>query len=238
MRTSGTPIRNSPSRLGRNESNSLLSGLDLDPYADLDPLSAEHGMKIIFSRSLPVELRSITAPTTAGSQESLTVKLATLEDQATGTVSSIKMEITSEADLFFFYTVALDNSSYRILAEEQRLMADFDEFCNVLIRMLNSAIKTPYAYPVVFFLGNDNTGRLDFIQNTEFKYLELLSLNFEAASEKDVRDQIDFRYKSLKAKSQLLQARINDINSLVKVKNPSLLLQLQRENYTRLPKKM
>jgi hypothetical protein len=39
---------------------------------------------------------------------------------------------------------------------------------------------------------------------------------------------ITFRYNSIKSRLALMQARLQDINALVKVKNPSLLLQLQR----------
>ena len=43
-----------------------------------------------------------------------------------------------------------------------------------------------------------------------------------------VRQQITYRYNSVKARLALMQARLQDVNALVKVKNPSLLLQLQR----------
>ena len=43
-----------------------------------------------------------------------------------------------------------------------------------------------------------------------------------------VRQNICFRYNSVKSRLALMQARLQDINALVKIKNPSLLLQLQR----------
>jgi hypothetical protein len=71
-------------------------------------------------------------------------------------------------------------------------------------------------------------GHLDFIQNMEYKFVELLSCAFAAADDETVRQSITFRYNSVKSRLALMQARLQDINALVKVKNPSLLLQLQR----------
>ena len=80
----------------------------------------------------------------------------------------------------------------------------------------------------VFVMQRDGHARLDFIQNMEYKFVELLSCDFVASPEEVVRQQISFRYNSVKTKLSLMSARLQDINALVKVKNPSLLLQLQR----------
>lgn len=61
-----------------------------------------------------------------------------------------------------------------------------------------------------------------------FKFVELLSVNFARSSDDVVRQQIAFRYNSVKSKHAVLQARLQDIVNLVKIKNPSLLLQLQK----------
>eukprot|EP00919_Chromeraceae_sp_WS-2016_P031280 GHVR01073955.1.p2 GENE.GHVR01073955.1~~GHVR01073955.1.p2 ORF type:complete len:150 (+),score=69.88 GHVR01073955.1:403-852(+) len=80
----------------------------------------------------------------------------------------------------------------------------------------------------VFVMQKNGQARLDFIQNMEYKFVELLSCDFAASVEDTVREQITFRYNSIKNKLQMMQTRMQDINALVKVKNPSLLLQLQR----------
>jgi hypothetical protein len=49
-----------------------------------------------------------------------------------------------------------------------------------------------------------------------------------ASSEEVVRQSITFRYNSVKSKVALMEARLKDVNALVKVKNPSLLLQIQK----------
>jgi hypothetical protein len=62
----------------------------------------------------------------------------------------------------------------------------------------------------------------------EYKFVELLSCTFVASDDETVRQSITFRYNSVKSRLALMQARLQDINALVKIKNPSLLLQLQR----------
>lgn len=74
----------------------------------------------------------------------------------------------------------------------------------------------------------DGKGRIDFIQNLEYKYIELVSLEFETSPEEAIREAISFRYNSVKAKLIFMQNRMKEFSSLVKVKNPSLLLQLQK----------
>lgn len=51
---------------------------------------------------------------------------------------------------------------------------------------------------------------------------------FGRSSDDTIRQQIAFRYNTQKSKVAVLQARLQDIVNLVKVKNPSLLLQLQK----------
>ena len=107
-------------------------------------------------------------------------------------------------------------------------MIDFPEYPNVLIKMLNSCIKEPHCFLAVFIMGDDGSARLDFIQNMEYKFIELLSAEFMASSEEAIRQSITFRYNSVKSKLSMMEARLRDVNNLVKLKNPSLLLQMQK----------
>lgn len=105
-------------------------------------------------------------------------------------------------------------------------MVSFAEYSNILIKMVNSCIKEPHSFLAVFIMNRDGSAKLDFIQNIEYKFIELLSADFMASNEEIVRQSITFRYNSAKSKVALMEARLQDVNNLVKVKNPSLLLQL------------
>lgn len=105
---------------------------------------------------------------------------------------------------------------------------DFCDFSSVAIKMLNSCIKEPSTYLAVFVMQRDGGAALDFIQNIAYKFIELMSLEFMASSEEVIREEITFRYNSMKSKLSLMQARLQDVNKMVKVKSPSLLLQMQK----------
>lgn len=107
-------------------------------------------------------------------------------------------------------------------------MVDFSEYHTVFIRMLSTCIKEPHSHLAVFVMQRSGRAHLDFIQNMEYKFVELLSAAFIASDEETVRQCISYRYNSVKSRLALMQARLQDINALVKIKNPSLLLQLQR----------
>ena len=78
-------------------------------------------------------------------------------------------------------------------------------------------------------MNREGQGRLDFIQNVSFKFVELLSIPFNRSPDDVIRQQISFRYNAVKSKLGVMQSRLQDIVGLVKLKNPSLLLAIQKQ---------
>jgi len=184
---------------------------------------------VFYDREVPFELRSMAAsemPQNVGAQEAIRVKILVKGDAHAP--DDMRVELTSESNLFFHYSHRLDTSNFHELQEGQKLMVEFSEYPTVLLKMLNSCIKEPHTHLAVFVMQSNGEARLDFIQNMEYKFVELLSCKFTASAEDVVREQISFRYNSIKSRLALMQARLADVNALVKIKNPSLLLQLQR----------
>ena len=52
--------------------------------------------------------------------------------------ASLRIELASENDLFFHYMHVVDETGYRNLQEQQKLMVEYIEYPNVLIKMLKS----------------------------------------------------------------------------------------------------
>lgn len=52
----------------------------------------------------------------------------------------------------------------QVMQEDQKLMVEFQDYPNVLIRMLNNCIKEPHSHLAVFVMQRDVNARLDFIQ--------------------------------------------------------------------------
>ena len=81
---------------------------------------------------MPLELRVQQVseiPQEVGTLEAVRVKMLLLGDDASPGV--IKVELTSENDLFFHYTHTLDEQGFRLVQEQQKLMVDFVEYPTV-----------------------------------------------------------------------------------------------------------
>ena len=87
----------------------------------------------------------------------------------------MKVELTSENDLFFHYTHLVDTDTYRHMQEKQKLLVNFPEYAKVLQKMVNSCNKEPHSFLGVFVMNRDGSAKLDFIQRNDFKFIELLS---------------------------------------------------------------
>jgi len=213
-----------------------MSEFDFSAIEEMDPSLAD-GYHIIYDREVPFEVRNQFENETVrqGTLENIKVKILMLGSEDAPT--SLRLELSSEGDLFFHYMQVIDEISYRLIQDAQKLMVEFHEYSNVLIRMLNSCIRDPHIFLGIFTMhgdvrgsGKDIDARLDFIQNMEYKFVELMTCVFIRSSEEVVQHQITYRYNSMKQKLAILSSRLHEINNLVKTKNPSLLLQLQKSS--------
>ncbi len=140
---------------------------------------------------------------------------------------AIRLEMSSEADLFFHYIHASDVERFAAVQKEQKLMVEFSDYPSVLIKMLNLCIVEPHIHLGILTLS-DQVARLDFIQNMEYKFIELLHCMCVRSPDIIVQASITNRYNAMKQKMMTMQNRLQEIHSLIKIKNPSLLLQLQK----------
>ena len=207
---------------------SLQSSMGLHELEEVDP-SLGDGHRIFYEREVPFELRSAQGneePREVGALEAIRVKILALGDE--GAFTGLRVELTSESNLFFHYVHELDIAGFKKLQRGQNPMVDFAEYPSVMVRNLDNCIKQPHSHLAVLVMKRDGSARLDFIQNMEYKFIELLSIDLKASAEEVVRDQIAYRYNAMKNRMALMQARLADVNALVKIKNPSLLLQLKK----------
>merc|ERR1719321_2625100 len=133
--------------------HSFLDSFDFTAIEEMDPSLAE-GHRVVYDRECPFELRVLDEETNP---------------------HHCRIELSSENDLFFHYTQSVDEQQFKLMQENQKLMIDFNDYVHVVIRMLNQCIKEPHSYLAVFVMQRDGRARLDFIQNMEYKFVELLS---------------------------------------------------------------
>lgn len=204
-----------------------LSVFDFSAIDEMDP-SIGDGYHIAYDREVPFEIRNSVGEEEVrqGSLESIKVKILLLGSE--DSPMSIRVEYSSESDLFFHYMHILDEDGYRQIQQHQKLMVEFADYPNVIMRMLNACVREPHIFLGILTLQGDIDARLDFIQNMEYKFVDLMTCSLVRSPEEVVQHQITYRYNALKQKVAILQSRLHEINNLVKTKNPSLLLQLQR----------
>ena len=78
----------------------------------LDP-STTDGYRVIYSREVPIEVRSQIDDEMSpvdGNMETIQVKILTC-----GESSTVRMELTSEVDLFFHYVHHMDHQSFDLI---------------------------------------------------------------------------------------------------------------------------
>lgn len=155
--------------------------------------------------------------------------------------SLFRLELSSESDLFFHYTHEVSLVEFQNIQAKQKLVVDFIDYATILIRMFNACIREPHTNLAIFTLttGLDTNSsalsspphaRLDFLQNMEYKLVELMYCDCYKSSMEIIQQQITFRYNSMKFKLSTTKNRLQEITNLVKIKNPSLLLQIQKMN--------
>ena len=209
------------------DTNDILASFDFTDIEEKDP-SLSEGHKMLYDREVPFELRleDSNGPKEVASFESLRCKI--LLGGVENNPIQIRIELSCENDLFFHFTSDIDEETFKIMQENQKLTVNFAEFSSLVKKLFNNCINDPQSYIAVFIMQKEGTARLDFIQNIEYKFIELLSVDFVNSPDETVRKQISYRYNAIRTKLELVQNRIQAISNIVKNKNPSLLLQIQK----------
>ena len=71
-------------------------------------------------------------------------------------------------------------------------------------------------------MQREGTGRLDFIQNIEYKFIELLSVDFVNSNDTKLKDNITYRYNAVKQRLTITNEKLKMITDLIKKKNPTV----------------
>ena len=209
------------------DANDILSNCDFTEIEEKDP-SLNEGHKLLYDREVPFELRleDSNGPQEVASSEDLKCKVLLCGEENNPT--QIRIELSCENDLFFHFTSDIDEETFKVMKEKQNLTVNFLEFSRLVIKLFDKYIFEHQSYIVVFIMQKEGTGRLDIIQNIEYKFIELLSIDFVNSPDDTVKKQISFRYNLIRNKLELMLNRIQSLSNIVKNKNPSLLLQIQK----------
>ena len=117
---------------------------------------------------------------------------------------------------------------FRDLKEKLGLKIEFDSFLTMLIKLLNQAIEDPEQFKLVMIMNSDASANLKFIKILPFKQLEQLSLKFKLGEMDAIQKHVVFRYKLIRYELNENQAKLQDVCNILKLKNPSLITQINQ----------
>ena len=182
----------------------------------------------IYEEEIPFEIRKEEDELSQNSSyESLFCKI--MESQDKKKDYRILVEIGCDKDLFFYYSTMINSEEYEAIKKSQKLICDFNSFSDFLIQFFDDCINDTKKFLAVFIIQNDGKGKIELSENLGHKFVELINLTFDPASEDAIKNQIIYRYNSIRALEDIAQNRINIINNVLKEFDPKLIYEIKKE---------
>lgn len=207
-----------------NEGEKFFKDFNNQEIDERDPSLGKNLIKI-YEEEVPFELRyeeeekSVFQP--------LLCKILTTDEMIEQI--NIKIEIGSYNDLFFYYTTEVNSQLFEKIKEEQKLTCTYNNFSDLLIKYFDYCVNEQKSYLAVLNISKDKKVSMELLENLEYKCVELIKLNFELASEELIKEQIKYRYNSMRALEDIVENRIDIINGVLKDLDPPLILEVKRE---------
>ena len=194
-----------------------------------DPSLGDKLLKI-YEEEVPFEIR-IEDENLSGNDksvfQSLLCKIFVTDE--TAEQSYTKIEIANDKDLFFYYSSEINPQLFEEIKENQKLTCNFSNFSDILIKYLDFCIKDQKGYLAVFYIKTDKKAKMELFENLEYKFGELINIDFVPASDDLIREQISYRYNSMRAVHEITQSRIEIINKVLKDYDPQLINEVKTE---------
>lgn len=192
----------------------------------LDP-SLQEGGEIIFDSEL---LLCFITPNEQNEQRQseVPVRFKIIKREGDEGVEMVRVELSSDSDLFMYYESKFTEAEFEALQEQQDLKISFDKFPDTLTEILSTIGNKSSEFSIEFTTKDDETaGTLKFVQQLKFKNVEIFSLEFTEPKDDFVRNQIQYRFNALQADLKAARSDLSDLCAMLKIKNPSVLKQMK-----------
>lgn len=117
--------------------------------------------------------------------------------------------------------VRLSESEFSQLREEQELKAEFKEFPELLLSLLDELRDNGHSAELEMI--SDRKAQFLLLQQASNKEFNLLSLELYREEEQVVKQMVAYRYSVLRAEIDRMEGRVLDVREMLRVKNPYLL---------------
>lgn len=147
-----------------DDTQTILNTFDFSPIDQLDPLMQD-GHRVIFSKDVNVEIRQNNTQVT----EKIKLRIILIGEEAVP--ANVRIEISSNEDVFFFYLCELDIISYRKLQETQKIQCNFGEFIPTVKKLvLVSAQQSNEEQILISNVNNNNFNNNNNINSNTSNY--------------------------------------------------------------------
>ena len=176
-----------------------ISKPDLSSIESNDP-SLLGGFKIVYNKEVPLDLKVETKEglKDMASYELIRFKLLSDSINKEDIPQKIKLELSWESDLLFHYTNIVDEKTFLNIKKNQNLNIDFPQYINLIRKMCENCINNPDHFICTFTIKNDGISKLHFVKETEFKNIDLITLEFNNSSDEVIKEHILYRFTYLK----------------------------------------
>ena len=194
-----------------------------------DPSLGNNYIKI-YEEEIPFEIRYENSNITEEDKsvfKSLVCKILTTDEMSQQI--NIKIEISNDSDLSFYYTTEINSSLFQKIKEEQKLTCDYTNFSDLLMKYFDFFNDNKKSYLGVLNIKNDKNAKMELMENLDYKIVELIYLDFTPAPQELISNQINYRYNSLRAVEDLMQNKVDIINNILKETDPQLIQEVRDE---------
>lgn len=206
-----------------NDQQTPINTFDLSLFDELDPILAE-GHKVSMAREVELELKKSGIIIT----RMMRIRVLFLGDEQLP--SNIRIEITSEFDLFFYGLCEIDFSYFKKIQESQRLKCNFSDFLVTIRKLIVTACdgEDPNDKYRISLKYKEDNSFIEFIRVMLHKEVVVLSLKCVSVTEEFLKKVISFRFNLTKSMAYLYTERITSVTEMLKARNPQLYTQVAK----------
>ncbi|CAK84227.1 unnamed protein product (macronuclear) [Paramecium tetraurelia] len=195
--------------------SSWLNAVQLNPldFAEIDYLdpALKDGHKVLYDRILNINIRFQDRFSEVQElSQPEPIRLRVLQLVTIFNPQSIKIEISSEKDLFFLFHHEATVNGFTQIKALQNLQMPFKDYAQITIIRSNKIIMDVIRYGAIFQVMLDGSARLEINQTTEFRSVHMIHFDFHQVEESFLRQTIVFKYNQQRKEIKYLTQSLNE----------------------------
>lgn len=188
----------------------------------VDP-SLKSGHQLLLKLKIPIELRVQEEGQASQVGKMVEIECKLLAQYRGKSLLEVKLELTTELDLFFSYSHFLNVDNFRGTQKDHKLLVNLDDYPDMLHRLITSCANKPQEFICIFTMRRNGWARLDFVQNLKCKFLELLTCDFIISKQDQIRENVMYRFERAKWELENEWAKTRSVTTFVKHNCPTVL---------------